>query len=83
VKFVPVCAELTSCASVEFSSSRIADRLNEVINGRRGEQFSLTDVPAFIPRRLQRYALGMGSRLGLLQNDLRWKLTDDRDNRFS
>ena len=53
MKFVPVCAELTGRASVEFSSSRIADRLNEVINGRRGEQFSLTDVPAFIPRRLK------------------------------
>jgi hypothetical protein len=53
VRFVPVCAELTSHASVEFSSSRIADRLDEVINGRRGEQFSLTGVPAFIPRRLK------------------------------
>jgi hypothetical protein len=56
VKFVPLCAELTGRASIEFSSSRIADRLNEVINGRRGEQFSLTDIPAFIPRRLVNYS---------------------------
>ena len=42
-----------SHASVELSSSRIADRLDEVINGRRGEQFSLTGIHAFIPKRLK------------------------------
>lgn len=53
IQFVPVCAEPLEPHTTEFASSRLADRLNTIINDGRGERFSLSGVPAFIPRRFQ------------------------------
>ncbi len=50
IDFVPVCAELAGSSSMEISSSRLADRLNEIINNRKGKHLSLSGVPAFVPR---------------------------------
>lgn len=51
IMFVPVCAELTGSTAIEFSSSRLADRFNEIFNDREGERLSLCGVPAFVSRR--------------------------------
>lgn len=50
IQFVPVCAELVGPATPEFSSSRLADRLNDIVNSGQGERLSLSGVPAYIPR---------------------------------
>ena len=51
IKVVPVCAELIGLAAPEFSSSRLAGRLNDTLNSQQGESLSLTGLPAYIPRR--------------------------------
>lgn len=52
IQFVPVCAELVRLedTGIEYSSSRLAHRLSEVINHKQVEQLSLTGIPAFLPR---------------------------------
>ena len=54
VQFVPVCAELVGLAMRGYSSSRLADRLNDIVNEGTGDHLSLTGVPAYIPRRYDR-----------------------------
>ena len=51
IQFIPTCAELVSLAMPEYSSTRLADHLNDAINNGKGERLSLSGVPAFIPRR--------------------------------
>lgn len=51
IAFFPVCAEPERFTGARQSSSMLAARLNAVFNAGRGEQWSLTRVPAFIPRR--------------------------------
>ena len=50
LSIVPVCAELLGLASPEYSSSRLAIRLGEIVDREVGERFSLAGVPAYIPR---------------------------------
>ena len=54
IQFVPTCAELISLAMPEYSSTRLADRLNDVINNGKGTRLSLSGVPAYIPRRYKK-----------------------------
>ena len=54
VQFVPVCAELVGLAMRGYSSSRLADRLNDIVNEGAGDHLSLAGVPAYIPRRYDR-----------------------------
>jgi DNA-binding transcriptional regulator LsrR (DeoR family) len=51
VLFVPVTAELVTLASPDYSSTLLADRLNNSIGHGGGERLLLGGVPAFIPRR--------------------------------
>ena len=50
IQFVPVCAELVGPATPEYSSSRLTDRLHDIVNDGKGERLSLSGVPAYIPR---------------------------------
>ena len=56
VRFVPVCAELVGLATPEYSSSRLATRLHQIVNCEGGNQLSLAGVPAYIPRRYTKKA---------------------------
>lgn len=59
IQFVPVCAELLGLAMPEYSSTRLADRLDDLINGGKGERLSLSGVPAYIPRRYKKEQASM------------------------
>ena len=50
IEFAPVCAELVALAQYEYSSSRLADALDEAFNGTAGKAVQLTGFPAYIPR---------------------------------
>jgi len=50
ITFVPVCAELVSLSQHGYSSSRLADTLNETFNSEPGQSPQLTGFPAYIPR---------------------------------
>ena len=50
VQFVPVCAELIALAQKGYSSSRLAERLDNIYNRGRGEPIHLTGFPAYIPK---------------------------------
>jgi DNA-binding transcriptional regulator LsrR (DeoR family) len=50
VQFVPVCAELIALAQKGYSSSRLAERLDDIYNHGRGEPIQLTGFPAYIPK---------------------------------
>jgi DNA-binding transcriptional regulator LsrR (DeoR family) len=50
IQFLPVCAELVRHAVFEFSSTRLAYRLREIINEGEGESVSLGGLPAYLPR---------------------------------
>jgi DNA-binding transcriptional regulator LsrR (DeoR family) len=49
VRFVPLTGEPLTFPDPETSSSNLAHRLNEIVNGRADVVHSLTAVPAFIP----------------------------------
>ena len=52
VDVFPVCADLNGVKHVarnEFSSTRLADRLNAILNNRLGPAYSLTAFPGFLP----------------------------------
>lgn len=51
VRFVPVTAELVTLASPNYSSTLLADRLNNHVEGEAEDRLLLGGVPAFIPRR--------------------------------
>lgn len=51
IQFVPACAELVGLAMPDYSSTRLVERLNDLINDGKGERLSLTGVPAYIPKR--------------------------------
>jgi DNA-binding transcriptional regulator LsrR (DeoR family) len=50
ISFSPVCAELVSLAQHGYSSSRLADELDETFNKTPGQGPQLTGFPAYIPR---------------------------------
>jgi DNA-binding transcriptional regulator LsrR (DeoR family) len=50
VQFVPVCAELVSLVQKGYSSSRLAELLDDAYNRGRGEPLQMTGFPAYIPR---------------------------------
>jgi len=50
IQFIPVCAELVRHAAYEFSSSRLAYRMREIVNGGAGDSLSLAGLPAYLPR---------------------------------
>jgi hypothetical protein len=50
ITFAPVCAELVSLAQQGYSSSRLADNLDETFNKNAGHGPRLTGIPAYIPR---------------------------------
>jgi DNA-binding transcriptional regulator LsrR (DeoR family) len=50
ITFSPVCAELVSLAHHGYSSSRLADILDEAFNKAPGQGPQLTGFPAYIPR---------------------------------
>lgn len=50
ITFTPVCAELVSLAQHGYSSSRLADILDETFNKSPGQCPQLTGFPAYIPR---------------------------------
>jgi hypothetical protein len=50
ITFSPVCAELISLVQYGYSSSRLADTLDEAFNKVPGESPQLTGFPAYIPR---------------------------------
>jgi DNA-binding transcriptional regulator LsrR (DeoR family) len=50
ISFSPVCAELVSLAQHGYSSSRLADALDETFNKTPGQSPQLTGFPAYIPR---------------------------------
>lgn len=52
LKVIPVCAEAEEFIDTPESSSSLAVRISEIMNGRPGTRLALTRVPAFIPRRL-------------------------------
>lgn len=55
IQFVPVCAELPGLAMPGYSSTRLAALLNELVNGEDwDEHFSLTGIPAYIPKRYEK-----------------------------
>lgn len=49
ITFVPVCAELTSSTKRVYSSTRLAERLDEIVNRSSNHHFSLSGVPAYVP----------------------------------
>ena len=49
---VPVCAEILGLASPEYSSTRLSIRLGEVVARPLVDTFSLSGVPAYLPRSL-------------------------------
>jgi DNA-binding transcriptional regulator LsrR (DeoR family) len=51
ILFVPVCADPRF--PTRFSSTRLADDLNSVVNGGRGERLSLAGIPDFFRRRFK------------------------------
>ena len=51
IQFLPVCAELIDQVVPEYSSSRLVERLNAIVNGGRGVRHSLSGVPAYVPKR--------------------------------
>lgn len=51
ITFAPVSAELIQLASPEYSSSLLAERLSNLVNGSSGERLRITGIPAYIPRR--------------------------------
>lgn len=51
VQFVPVCAELVAHVQKGYSSSRLAELLDDALNHGRGEPLHMTGFPAYIPRR--------------------------------
>jgi DNA-binding transcriptional regulator LsrR (DeoR family) len=51
ITFVPVCAEAEEVAGRPDSSSALAHRLNDAVNGGKGLRLAVTRVPAFIPKR--------------------------------
>lgn len=58
IQFVPIGGEpvgrdTTNDPLASFTSSRLADRLNEIVNAREGERFTLAGVRAFIPKRFK------------------------------
>ncbi len=50
LQFIPLCAELISSNTSRFSSTRLADRMSEVVNGKIENQLSLSGVRAYVPR---------------------------------
>jgi DNA-binding transcriptional regulator LsrR (DeoR family) len=54
IQFVPTCAELLGLAMPEYSSTRLTDRLVDLINNGKGDRLSLSGVPAYIPRRYKK-----------------------------
>ncbi len=50
IEFAAVCAELVALAQHEYSSSRLAESLDEAFNGTSGTAAQLTGFPAYIPR---------------------------------
>lgn len=54
IQFVPTCAELLGLAMPEYSSTRLADRLIDLVNNGKGDRLSLSGVPAYIPRRYKK-----------------------------
>jgi len=50
ITFTPVCAELVSLTQYGYSSSRLADILDETFNKTPGQCPQLTGFPAYIPR---------------------------------
>lgn len=49
LRFVPLCAELHTSPSIQYSSSQLADRLNAIINNRNADPISLAGIPAYVP----------------------------------
>ena len=50
VQFVPVCAELVALIQKGYSSSRLAELLDDAYNHGRGDPIQMTGFPAYIPR---------------------------------
>ena len=51
--FVPVCAELTSHSRRDYSSTRLAERLDEITNNSDSHHLSLSGVPAYVPLKFE------------------------------
>jgi DNA-binding transcriptional regulator LsrR (DeoR family) len=54
IQFVPTCAELLGLAMPGFSSTRLTERLIDLVNKGNGDRLSLSGVPAYIPRRYKK-----------------------------
>ncbi|MEH6648898.1 MAG: sugar-binding domain-containing protein [Motiliproteus sp.] len=52
-RFVPVCAELTSHTARDYSSTRLAERMDEIVNDSSNYHLSLRGVPAYVPLKFE------------------------------